>query len=80
MLWSLAASTGIALVWLTLRRSGGFLFKTLTVLLVILGLAYPIIGIASTTNELKPSNGLNLDGTSYLQRYNPDEAQAIEWL
>lgn len=80
VLWSLAASTGVALLWLTLRRFGGVLFRSLAMVLVILGLAYPIIGIASTTNGLKPSNGLNLDGTAYLQRYNPDEAQAIEWL
>lgn len=80
VLWSLAASAGIALLWLTLRRFGGVLFRSLAMVLVILGLAYPIIGIASTTNGLKPSNSLNLDGTAYLQRYNPDEAQAIEWL
>jgi uncharacterized membrane protein len=80
VLWSLAASTGIALAWMTLRRSRGVIFKTLTIVLIIVGLAYPVIGIANTTNNLKPMNGLDLDGTSYLQRYNPDAAQAIEWL
>lgn len=80
MLWSLAASTGIVILWMTSKKLFGILFKSFTTILIILGLAYPIIGIAYTTNYLDPVNGLNLDGTSYMQRYNPDEAQAIEWL
>jgi len=46
---------------------------------IIAGFAYPIIGISATIG--KPTlSSLNLDGTSYMRIYNPDEAEAITWL
>ncbi len=80
VLWSLAASVGIAILWMSLRRLGGVFYRIATGLVVICGLAYPMIGIAYTTNNLDPVNKLDLDGTSYMQRYNPEEAEAIQWL
>jgi len=80
ILWSLAAATGISLLWLTTRHIGGVVLKTITFIVVMVGLAYPVIGIAYVTNNFRPMNKLDLDGTSYMARYNPDEAQAIEWL
>jgi YYY domain-containing protein len=80
VLWSLAASVGIALLWMVVHHMAGVLSKILIVLVVLCGLAYPIIGIANTTNNFQPVNGLNLDGTAYMEKYNPDEAEAIKWL
>ncbi len=80
VLWSLAASVGVALIWMAVHRLSGVLSKILIVFVVLCGLAYPLIGIANTTNNFHPANGLNLDGTSYMEKYNPDEAEAIKWL
>lgn len=80
ILWSLAASAGIAILWLTVRQLTGIFIKVLVLLVVLVGLAYPVIGIAYATNNFNPMNPLDLDGTSYMDRYNPEEAQAIDWL
>ncbi len=80
ILWSLAASLGIAILWLSLSKLSGYLFSILITIVVICGMAYPIIGIAYTTNNFNPVNKLDINGTSYLERYNPDESQAIQWL
>lgn len=80
ILWSLAAATGLSLLWMTTKHLSGVLFKTIPLIIVVIGFAYPVIGIAYTTNNFQPTNKLDLDGTSYMARYNPDEAQAIEWL
>jgi uncharacterized membrane protein len=71
---------GIAILWLSLSKLSGYLYRTLITIVVICGLAYPIIGIVYTTNNFNPVNKLDINGTSYLERYNPDESQAIQWL
>ena len=81
VLWSLAASTGIALLWLTFKTICGRICSRLSPCYwSSWGWRIQSSGLPPPQMGLKPSNGLNLDGTAYLQRYNPDEAQAIEWL
>lgn len=80
MLWSLAAGIGVAILLRSVNNLSTILAKGLIALTIMAGLCYPVIGIAYTTNYLKPVNGLNLDGNSYLARYNPDELNAIYFL
>ncbi|MBA4420775.1 MAG: hypothetical protein C0391_06480 [Anaerolinea sp.] len=79
IMWSLAAGVSIYFLWVGINGFHGVVVKFIIVLVVAGGLAYPVIGIAATTGNVKISD-LDLDGTSYMRRYNPDEAEAIEWL
>jgi uncharacterized membrane protein len=44
-----------------------------------MALAYPIFGLLTKTNQFTPGVW-TLDGTAYIQTYNPDEMDAIHWL
>ncbi|MBW6466577.1 MAG: hypothetical protein K0B06_08750, partial [Brevefilum sp.] len=76
MLWSLAA--GFAAV-IFLRR-GRIIIKILVVVMILLGLIYPVLAFPTKTNQFKPLDGFTLDAGAYLERYQPDEAAAIRWL
>ena len=76
MLWSLAA--GFAAV--VLLRQGRAITKALIVLVIFLGLLYPVLAFPTKTNQFRPVDGFNLDASAYLDRYQPDDAAAIRWL
>jgi uncharacterized membrane protein len=52
----------------------------LFVLILMIGLTYPALSILSKTNNFKPPFGYTLDDFDRVQRENPDEAAAIDWL
>ncbi len=78
LLWSMAAAYATAVLWKKLQGVWGIVFKGGMVLVLGLALLYPIMGLWSKTNAFEP-NQWELDGTAYLDRYNPDEAAAIQW-
>ena len=75
LLWSLAAAYGSVKL---LQRHWGF--RVGLSLLLVAGLLYPLYGVLSKTNGFKPAGGLTLDSAAQIERNNPNEAAAIEWL
>ena len=53
MLWSLAAAFGAALLLQTMRRFWNGIFSTGLVLLVLVGLTYPVLGLLSRTDNFR---------------------------
>ena len=86
---SLAAAFGIAVMLSELRRTASVLYSVVIVLVIGLGLFYPVFSIPSKTDYFKTSNIQNdpeqikqrtLDGAAYLTRIMPDDYQAIEFM
>lgn len=77
MLWSLAASFGIAVLWSSLRSLRGILFKTFVVLLLLVGVAYPVMAFPNKTNNF---NVFSLDDFDRVRRDTVDEADAMQFL
>ncbi|MCI0554357.1 MAG: DUF2298 domain-containing protein [Anaerolineae bacterium] len=63
-------------------RHGGanIVFSVLFTIVLIVGLTYPALSIFSKTNNFKPPFGYTLDDFDRVQRENPEEAAAIQWL
>ncbi len=80
MLWSLAASFGIAVLLKNLRGAAGWAFRVFIALLLVVGLTYPVMAFATKANNFAPPNGFTLDDFDRVQRENPDEAAAIQFL
>jgi YYY domain-containing protein len=79
MLWSLAAAICAAVLWRSIKGIAGVLAKALIVIVILGGLAYPILSIPDTIGGVK-IYGLELDGTEYFRRSNSAEKAGIEWL
>jgi YYY domain-containing protein len=81
MLWSLAASFGIAVLFKKMRGIiSSLAFTVLFALLLLIGLAYPVMAFTTRTNNFAPANGFSLDDFDRVLRENPDEAAAIQFL
>lgn len=77
---SLAAAYGSIVLLRSLRGAANAVFSTLFVLVLIVGLTYPVLGVLNKTNSFKPPFGFTLDDFDRVQRENPEEAAAITWL
>ncbi|HSK66043.1 MAG TPA: DUF2298 domain-containing protein, partial [Anaerolineales bacterium] len=77
---SLAAAYGIIILFRSLRGAANAVFSVLFVIVMIVGLTYPILGIFNKTNNFNPPSGFTLDDFDRMQRQDPDEAAAIAWL
>jgi len=77
---SLAAAYGIVVLLRSVRGVANVIFSIVFVLVLIVGLAYPIFSLLSKTNKFNPPSGYTLDDFERVQRENPDEAAAIRWL
>jgi uncharacterized membrane protein len=62
-----------------LRGLSRVMFTAAWSLLVLASLPYPVFGLLSRTNQFRPAEW-TLDGAAYIERYNPDEMEAIRWL
>lgn len=76
MLWSLAA----AFIGVLLLRKGSWAGRVMIVLVVALGLIYPILAYPNKTNGFQPVTSAGLNAGAYLAAYQPSEAAAIAWL
>ena len=80
MLWSLAAAFGVSVLLRNLRGRQNILFRILLGLVVFSGLLFPVLGLATKTNNFKPYGGFTLDDFDRILRENPDEASAVIFL
>jgi YYY domain-containing protein len=77
---SMAAAYGTALLLKSLRGAANVTFSIVTVLVLAMGLAYPVMAFLNRTNNFSPAYGFTLDDFDRVQRENPDEAAALLWL
>jgi YYY domain-containing protein len=80
LMWGVAAAYSVVQLERQLKGTSKVIFRAGLGLLLVLSLTYPVMGLWSKTNGLKPFDGFTLDGTAYLERSNPDEDAAMEWL
>lgn len=80
LLWSIPASMAVVLLMRRLRGAAGWVFTIGLVLVLTMSLTYPALAIANKTNDFKPGLGWTLDDFQRIERADPDEAAAIEWL
>ncbi len=77
---SLAAAYGIVVLLRNMRGRWDIPFMLGLIILLGIGLTYPTLSLFNKTNNFKPPSGYTLDDFDRVQRENPDEAAAIEWL
>ena len=80
LLWSMTAAFGIAILLQRLRGFWEWAFRITLIVLLFLSLTYPVLSLANKTNNFDPPSGWTLDDFSRIERSNPDEAAAIQWL
>jgi YYY domain-containing protein len=81
VLLSLAAAFGVAYVIQNLQHVvWNVTFRIVVGLLVFVGLLYPVLGLNTKTNGFQPYGGFTLDDFDRIERENPDEAAAIDFL
>ncbi|HXD11548.1 MAG TPA: DUF2298 domain-containing protein [Anaerolineales bacterium] len=77
---SLAASYGTIVMLRNLRNRWDIPFIFVLMIILGIGLIYPVLGFYTKTNGFKPPSGYTLDDFDRVQRENPDEAAAMLWL
>ncbi|NMC52168.1 MAG: hypothetical protein GYA48_00835 [Chloroflexi bacterium] len=80
IVWGLAAAYATVITSEELKKGWRLAFQVLSAVVIFMGLSYPYYGVYYKFQGLPSLSALNLDGTAYIEEYNPDEAQAIEWL
>jgi uncharacterized membrane protein len=79
ILWSLAAAYATVVIWRTGKNALSWTARSVCLLLVIGGLAYPVFGVYTKTNRFNPGD-FTLDGNAYMSRYASGEVEAIAFL
>ncbi len=79
ILWGITAAFGTAILLRELKKFWNWLYSVGLTILILMALAYPVFGLLTKTNQFNPGVW-TLDGTAYMQNYNPDEMDAIHWL
>ncbi|MCC7119472.1 MAG: hypothetical protein IT310_13185 [Anaerolineales bacterium] len=81
VLWSLVAAFGVAYLLQNIQSVlWGWSYRIGIALVIFTGLLYPALSLPTKTNNFKPVGGFTLDDFNRIQRENPDEAAAIEFL
>ncbi len=80
IIFSIAAAFGAAVLLRNLRGLADWAFRVGLVLLLFMALTYPVLALANKTDNFNPPFGWTLDDFARVQRENPDEAAAIDWL
>jgi uncharacterized membrane protein len=79
ILWSIAAAFSVILLIRKIQGSGGWLVRIGASLVIMAGLAYPVVMLDYKTDHFQSADGYTLDGNAYLTRYSADPG-GIEWL
>lgn len=79
MLWSIAAAFAVVILFRSLHGTRGWVIRGVLGLVIVAGMAYPLISLDYKTNHFSPTEGYNLDGNAYLNRYS-QEVDGIRWL
>jgi YYY domain-containing protein len=79
---SMAAAFAVALMLSRLRGAASTVYAVLIVIVIVLGLFYPVFSIPSKTDDFKASNPeqRTLDGAAYLARIMPEDYRAIQFM
>ena len=89
ILWGIVASYGTVMMWKKFQNRWGTLAKAVSVLVILIGLAYPVFGIWEITHGFAPKvfdetgeivPDWSLNGALFRERYSPDDMAAIYWL
>ena len=80
ILLSIASAYGTAVLLKNLRGGANIIFNAIFVILLVVGLTYPVLGFPNKVNGFKPPFGFTLDDFDRVLRENPDEAAAITFL
>jgi uncharacterized membrane protein len=80
ILWGVAAAFASYELWPQQGEGPGAWSRALIILPLLLGLFYPVMSLTTRTQGFNPPTGRTLDGTAHLQRDDPADAQAIDWL
>lgn len=79
ILWGIVAAYVSVILWHTLKGAGKIVFRIVWIMVILMSLAYPLFGLLTKTNYFKPETW-TLDGEIYVEKYSPDEMEAIQWL
>ena len=79
ILWGLVAAFGTAILLKELKKTWKWVHSVGLTVLILMALAYPVFGLLTKTNNFKPGVW-TLDGTAYMQIYDPDDVAGILWL
>jgi uncharacterized membrane protein len=79
ILWGVAAAYAATEIWPRRPSLGGAL-RTLALLPLVLGLAYPLLATWTISDGFSPANGWTLDGAAHLARDAQDDSAAIQWI
>ena len=77
---SLAAAYAIVVLTRNMRGRWDIPFMFGLIIVLGIGLTYPVLSLLTKTNNFRPPTGYTLDDFDRVQRENPDEAAAMEWL
>lgn len=80
LLWSIAAAFAVVVLIQKLRGVWYGIFLSGFSILLVMSLTYPALSLANKTNNFHPPLGWTLDDFTRIQRNDPDEAAAIQWL
>ena len=79
IIWGVASASITVILWHELRKKLRFLFALLFIAVIMICLAYPLFGLIDKAGNFA-SVKLTLDGSNFMQRYDPEEYSAIDWL
>jgi uncharacterized membrane protein len=79
VLWGVAAAFAATELWPRIPSAGGAA-RTLALLPLVLGMAYPVLATWTITSGFSPANGWTLNGAAHLARESEDEYAAIQWI
>jgi YYY domain-containing protein len=79
ILWSMAVAFITVELFSVLKRWRYLAFSIFWTIMILAGLAYPVLMILNKTNNFTPAVW-TLDGNEFISRYTPDEYAAMEWL
>lgn len=81
-LWAVVAAFAIAVMLSELHRWAFGVYTALVVVLVGIGLIYPVLSVSNKTNNFNADypGQRTLDGAAYLSQYASDDYQAIQFL
>jgi len=67
-------------VYFLLKRDFISIMRIITLIVIIFGLAYPVIALWNKTAGFNDLDKLTLDGTQYHRVINPDTMDSVDWL
>lgn len=79
ILWGLAAAYATVVLLGELRKVKAGLFQAIWIIMMLLSLTYPVLMLWNKTDGFSTLEW-TLDGNAYIQKYSPDDYDAIEWL